>query len=455
MAIDSKNLLVWVKAMSRGQGIPLDASEIQESLDAAKLYASSPIAYAGQTIKALVDGKYKSYILQPSEAGYQLEEIGSSSSGIKQYVVIDSSLPESDQEQGVLYINTTDKTGSIWNGSGYIQVFKDVQTELDPLKETVSNLESEMENKASLQNPTFTGKVTVNGDEIALKSYVDSLIANLNSSAPGVVDSNNPLPEKNYTAGQTFRVAEAGTYVNQKCEIGDLIIVLKDYELNTASDDDFMVVQANIDGAVTTTVDSVLNGELVVFDSVTGRVIKGSGLTISSLQETLEKVHEHVNKTQLDTYDKTQEELLSSAKTEAQNLVNTLKETVDKKADKGTTLEEYGITNAYSKEKIDSELDTIKNNLNTKVDVLTVDGKIDTAKGEILTSVEISIKESLEQRIGDIPNETTVKQYIDNAVGSGGTSSAEAIAEAKKEAIDTARTYTDEQLEKALTIVEF
>lgn len=455
MAIDSKNLLVWVKAMSRSQAYPLDASEIQESLDAAKVYASSPIAYAGQTIKALVDGKYKTYILQPSESGYQLEEAGSGASDIKQYVVVDSSLPDSDQEQGILYINTTDKTGSIWNGSGYIQVFKDVQTELDPLKETVSNLESEMENKAPLQNPTFTGQVTVNGDEIALKSYVDSLVSNLNSSAPGVVDSSNPLPEQDYKAGQTFRVAEAGTYADQKCEIGDLIIVLKDYELNTASDDDFMVVQANIDGAVTTTVDSVLNGELVVFDSVTGRVIKGSGLTIASLQETLEKVHEHTNKAQLDTYDKTQEELLSSAKTEAQNLVNALKETVDKKADKGTTLEEYGITDAYTKAEMDSELDTIKSNLNTKVDSATVDGKIDTVKEEILSSVSTSIKESLEQRIGDIPNETTVKQYIDTAVGSGGTSSAEAIAEAKKEAIDTARTYTDEQLENALTIVEF
>ena len=32
MAIDSKNLLVWVKAMSRGQALPLDASEIYASL---------------------------------------------------------------------------------------------------------------------------------------------------------------------------------------------------------------------------------------------------------------------------------------------------------------------------------------------------------------------------------------------------------------------------------------
>ena len=62
MAIDSKNLLVWVKAMSRGQGLPLDASEIYATLAEAENYASnSAIAYAGQTAKALTeDGKYHS-----------------------------------------------------------------------------------------------------------------------------------------------------------------------------------------------------------------------------------------------------------------------------------------------------------------------------------------------------------------------------------------------------------
>lgn len=76
MAIESKNLLVWVKAMSRGQALPLDASEIYTSMTEAEAYASSPIAYAGQTIKVLQDdGKYHEYILQPGSSGYVLEEV--------------------------------------------------------------------------------------------------------------------------------------------------------------------------------------------------------------------------------------------------------------------------------------------------------------------------------------------------------------------------------------------
>jgi hypothetical protein len=100
MAIESKNLLVWVKAMSRGQALPLDASEIYSTLAEAENYAStSAIAYAGQTVKAKTeDGKYHSYTLQPSEAGYVLEEIGAvNESDLKQYVMVVDALPESGQ----------------------------------------------------------------------------------------------------------------------------------------------------------------------------------------------------------------------------------------------------------------------------------------------------------------------------------------------------------------------
>ena len=104
--IESKNLLVWVKAMSRGQALPLDASEIYDSYDAATAYAGTATAYAGQTIKALLeDGKYHSYVLQPSDAGYTLEEVGAvKAEDMKQYVQIVEKLPESGQElHGKLY----------------------------------------------------------------------------------------------------------------------------------------------------------------------------------------------------------------------------------------------------------------------------------------------------------------------------------------------------------------
>lgn len=454
--IDSKNLLVWVKAMSRGQALPLDASEIHDTLAAAQTYAASAIAYEGQTIKAkLEDGKYHEYILQPSDAGYVLEEVGAvSASDLKQYVLVVEALPESGQEEGVLYINTAENAGYVWVSSAWKKVFWDVSSDVTAVGNRVSALETAMDSKAPIENPVFSGVVKVGEEEVALKSYVEGLFANLVSAEPGIVDSSNPLPAS-YKAGQHFRVAEAGTYAGVDCEIGDLILVVKSYNAESASDDDFMVLQANIDGAVTSASEVSTIGEIVVFDSVTGKVIKGAGVQIASLNDTIAKAHEHSNMEVLNSYDKTQAELLEAAQSSAQSLVSALESSVDgkldNKADKGTTLAEYGITDAYNKTEMDASLKTITDNLNTKITGAEVDTKIATAKEEILSEAATSASEALEARVGAIPADTTIQAYIDTAVGSGGTASATAIATAKQEAIDASKAYTDQQL----TVVEF
>ena len=80
MTIESKNLLVAVKAFSRANPLPLDASEVHESFEAAQLYATSPKAYAGQTIKVLIDGKYQSYTLNGTQAPYTVSGVRGSAS---------------------------------------------------------------------------------------------------------------------------------------------------------------------------------------------------------------------------------------------------------------------------------------------------------------------------------------------------------------------------------------
>lgn len=60
------------------------------------------------------------------------------------------------------------------------------------------------------------------------------------------------LPTTGYNVGDTYRIIVAGTYAGQSCEIGDLIIAVKDYVSDTASNADWTVAQTNIDGAVTT-----------------------------------------------------------------------------------------------------------------------------------------------------------------------------------------------------------
>ena len=437
MALNQNQLLVAVKAYARGNAIPLDSSDVWESLSEAQSYAKSATAYGGQTIKAkLEDGKYHTYVLQASDSGYTLEEVGGSNVQTKQYVQVVETLPEDSQEQGVLYINTTNNTGSIWTGSAWKTVFTD-------LTARVTALETEMDEKAPLANPALTGTVTINGKEAATKEYAESLVAGIQSFSPGVVSSSAALPTENYKIGQSWRVAEAGTYAGATCEVGDLILCIANYS-ESFDNADFMVIQANIDGAVTGA-DSSVDGNIVVFNGTTGKIIKDSAVTIASLNDAISKAHTHANKTILDSFTKNQDGILADAKAaaieEAGKLDAALKTEIE-----GDIADTY-----YNKTEIDGKLDTINQNLNTKVDANTVDSKIEEAKTEILSDAAEAAATALSAKVGAIEEGTTIKEYVDNAVGSGGVDVAEQIAQAKAEAISESKAYTD----SLLTVVEF
>ena len=441
---ESNQGVTQLKVLFRANPLPVDSTEIWESLSEAQTYSQAANAYAGQTIKAkLEDGKYHQYILQPSDGGYQLEEVGANPSTLKQYVIV-GTRPGSGQEQGIIYIDNN--VGYIWNGSDWVKVFEDVSTDISDLEGRVGTLETDIDLKAPLANPTFTGTVTVEGNAVATQQWVNTLVGQLNNGVPGIVDgTDNPLPATGYKAGQMWRVAEEGTYAGVECEIGDLIICLKDYADGTAGNTDFMVVQANIDGAVTGA-DSSTDGHIVVFNGSTGKVIKDSNVTIASLNDAIAKAHEHSNKTQLDTFTMNQTELLSEAHDDAASQIATAKSELE-----ASIALKANSADVYTKTDIDDKLNVINTNLNTKVDASTVDSKIEEAKPGILSDAADAASTALEARIGGIPEETSIKSYIDTAIGTGGTDSAEAIAQAKQEAIETAQTYTD----TALTIVEF
>lgn len=127
MAYEPKQLLVALKAFARSNPLPLDKDEIWESLDAAYEYAKSATAYAGQTIKVLVDGKYKTYVLNGEAGAYTLDEVGNTtvSGDGKQYVQVVEVLPQENQEQGVIYI-TGDYKGYLWNGTDFTLIFEDL-----------------------------------------------------------------------------------------------------------------------------------------------------------------------------------------------------------------------------------------------------------------------------------------------------------------------------------------
>ena len=422
MAIDAKNLVVAAKVYSRGVALPLDASSVYESLGEAQSYAKNPIAYAGQVITVKEGDAYNAYILNGEAGAYTLAKVGVDESAIKNYVQVVTELPSAGQEQGVIYVNTTDNKGYIYTGAEFKVIFEDITNEEGQgLKEQLEEIKTDLETKAPVNNPVFTGTVTLPADpsgdmEAATKQYVDRLVAGINDFTVGVVDADTPLPTEDYQVGQTFRVAEAGTYAGQECEVGDLIIVISDYA-DSAKDSDFLVVQANVDGAVTGP-DASTDANIVVFDGITGKKIKDSSVTIASVSDAIAKAHEHTNKTILDSFTSTQSEIETAYKQYADEKVAALGDVVTNE-ELTTTLEDY-----YTKTDVNGLLSPITTNLNTKVSTTELNAKI-----------------------GDLGEFETVKDYVDTAVGSGGADVAEEIANALAEA----KAYTDQ----SLTITEF
>lgn len=153
-------------------------------------------------------------------------------------------------------------------------------------EEQVTGLTADLNLKANLASPEFTGTPTTptpvdpahDSTQIANVHYVWDVVGNIGESMhyKGAVDSEHGLPISGYKAGDTYKVAAAGTYAGQLCEVGDMIIASKDYVESTASNADWNVIQTNIDGAVTGP-GAANDGNFALFNGTTGKVIKDAG----------------------------------------------------------------------------------------------------------------------------------------------------------------------------------
>lgn len=140
----------------------------------------------------------------------------------------------------------------------------------------------------ALAPSTTAAQVAVN-DANGAKSNVEAEIIDLRKKVASAVDAgihfkgtltkNNGLPTVGYKAGWQYSVQEAGAYAGVTCEVGDLVVCIKDYASGSSSNSDWSVLQANIVGAVTGPASSVAN-HVAVFDGVSGKVIKDGSYTI-------------------------------------------------------------------------------------------------------------------------------------------------------------------------------
>lgn len=148
---------------------------------------------------------------------------------------------------------------------------------------------------APLNSPALTGTPTAptpnagtNSTQVATTAFVESEIASKIGASQAMIYKGTigtggtvtTLPNTTALTGWTYKVITAGTYANQKCEIGDMIIALTDG--SSSANATWTVVQNNIDGAVTGPSSSTAD-HIPAFNNATGKVIKDSGILTSNL----------------------------------------------------------------------------------------------------------------------------------------------------------------------------
>ena len=95
----------------------------------------------------------------------------------------------------------------------------------------------------------------------------------------GTIGSNGTITQlpATHNAGWTYKVISNGSLAGEACEIGDMIVCIKDGTV--ANSTDWTIIQTNVDGSVTGPISSIIN-HIAVFTGTTGKAIKDSGFTI-------------------------------------------------------------------------------------------------------------------------------------------------------------------------------
>lgn len=408
---DSTKLLVAVKAYARGNALPLDNSEVYATKAEAESYAASATAYAGQTIKVLENGKYVSYVLDPkSEGGFELTRVG-----VDESVVTDVNSLKTKVEQNTAGIVAN--TESIATHTTDIATNKEaIEAEVARATAAESGLTSRLEDieedylkkadKDALEQ-------AISDAEAAAKSHADSAVAALVDNAPEALDT----------------LAELAAALDNNADIVDALnaaIALK------ANASDLTALEGTVNQNKTD-LDAAI---LALQNRATALETADAGFTsdIEELERLVAANTEAIN-TEKGRAEGKEAELQSAIDGVAGDLETALQEIE-------TALE--GKAAAADLVTLQGRVSAAEQTLNTKVDTSTLNSEIEALE-QVIASQETSLKAYVEGRL-DIDENTTVKAYIDNAVGSGGTASAEAIAKAKQEAIEAANNYTNTQL---------
>lgn len=225
-----------------------------------------------------------------------------------------ASAPTTGNKAGRIIFDASTNSFKFWNGTKWIDP-SEIQSTV-PVSKGGTGATTLASGQVLVGNGT--GKVTTKAIDTtvtedstnlitsgAVKAYADQAVATGMAAAEvmrfmgtidgtgKIVSSDASINGKTITAlteirkGWTFKASTSisnTSISDEKLEAGDIIIFLDD--ASSYSKDNITIVQSNLDGAVIGP-DSVKADAICVFDGTTGKLVKGSSLTITQLQNTL------------------------------------------------------------------------------------------------------------------------------------------------------------------------
>ena len=408
---DSSKLLVAVKAYARGNALPLDNSEVYASKAEAEVYAASATAYAGQTIKVLEDGKYITYVLDPKdEGGFALTRVGVDESVVADVNELKESVATAVETLETQGETLAEHTTAIANNKKAIEEEIARAAEVDA--QFTADIAEIKEDYLKQADKTELADA-ISAAEAAAKAHADQKVADLVDGAPEALNTLNELAEALRDNKDIVTVLEQS--IAQKANASDVETLTNTVSQNKTDADE--AIKALQDRATALeTADTNLLADIAELETAIGNNTTAIATEKSRAEEAEAALEESITG-------------VSEDLTEAVRNIN--------EALAGKAL-------ATDLVAVEGRVTAVEGTLNTKVGTETFNEEI----AELEQAIEqkgTDLTTYIEDRLA-IEEGTTVKDYIDAAVGSGGTASAEAIAKAKAEAIAEAESYTDTQL---------
>jgi hypothetical protein len=484
--IKASELMTFDKSFARSNGQPLDSTEVFYSLTEAQEYASTDVAYIGQKIVVIETANEETTVTHYSiEADNSLKELGVTLVGDGLTVeVIDGKISlvgmdsVSDTTKKYQPVLTNGKLTwqelSDTTVEGLDASLKALESEVDTNTanidlinnkigevvegKTVIEMINEAQEAATYDDTEIIGLINDNTDAIATLCSDATVEGSVDKK---ITDSINDFATKVTDNGtiDTFKelVDYVGTHGGEAAEMASAIETLEtkmgeksvqvqiDEAINAknldqyATDEDVLEVIERVE---------LLEDESHKHDNKT--LLDTYTQTEDDLSDAVAKKHEHSNGTVLDTitadkiasWDEAEKNIIASIDDTQFNVdadrkltlldidmgkITGLADTLEDKADKGTTLAEYGITDAYTKTETEGRiqevldglsdtsetaasvaqaLETYKTSNDQRVD--TIEGKLsniaDGAQVNVLEAIKINgVSQAISDKTVDIP----------------------------------------------------